>query len=136
MFGSTLFLNRTDEAKTGITTVLIVRIVMKTFVSRQMIRIVFVLVQNAYVDRLVTTRIQHRCSRNLRLIERLLHLRKHQTMSGTKSVRILVGEITFDCQRTDDTIETVDSELVVRMNAGFTSQTGLTAFLCATKRCD
>ena len=51
-------------------------------------------------------------------------------------MRVLVGKITLDRQRTNDTIETVDSELVVRMNAGFTSQTGLTAFLCATERCD
>ena len=66
IFGGTLFLNRMNKAKTRITAALVVWIVMKTFVSHQVIRIVFVLVPNAYVDRLVMARIQHGCSEIMR----------------------------------------------------------------------
>jgi len=81
-------------------------------------------------------RIQHGCGRNLRLVECLLHLCKHQTASGTKIVYVLVGEIILDRQRTNDTIETIDSKLAVRMNASFTSKTALTMFICAKERCN
>ena len=102
---------------------------MNTLVPSQMIRIVFFLVKNANVDRLVTARIQNRCSRNLRTIEGGLHLREHQTTSGSKRVRILVGEITFQSQRTNDAVETIHSKLVIGRQASFASKTGLAAFL-------
>jgi len=47
-----------------------------------------------------------------------------------------VGKITFQRQITNGTIKTIDSKLVVRSNANFTSKTGLAAFLFATERRD
>jgi len=133
-FRGTLFLKRTNKAKTRITAALVVRIVMKTFVLCQVIGIVFILVQTC--DSPNSTWMRLKSPIGWVPSSSSLASNDEQTTSGTESVCVLVSKITLDCKRTNDTIETIDSELVVRMNTSFTNQTGLTMFLCEIERCD